>query len=136
MAKSMSKNMRKSKKEPLIKKHGAMVLAIAKAPKKYRTKLIKDAPNHVIKCICECCHNLLKGNVILTSDQKRKLYPKREHLRQLASKSISVKNKKKIINQTGGLLPFLLPLLPLIGKAVLGGAVGAGARAGIRALVK
>ena len=42
------------------------------------------------------------------------------------SKSISVKKKKHILNQKGGFLSLLAPaLLPLLGKAVIGGIGGA-----------
>ena len=113
------------RKTPLMKKHGAMVVALAQAPPKYRSKLIKEAPKHVIQCISECCSNLLKCNVPLSVSQKQRLHPKRQHLRDLASKSVPISKKKKILNQTGGLLPFLIPL---IGKAIVGGALGALAR--------
>ena len=112
---------KKSKKAPLIKKHGAMVIALAKSPKKFRTSLIREAPVGVIKCISECCQNLLKGNVPLSVAQKRRLYSKRQHLRQIASKSVSVPEKRKKLNQSGGFLPFLIPI---IAKTVLGSVLG------------
>ena len=82
------------KKSPLIKKHGSMVMAMMQATPQTRKKLVKDSPSEVIRCVSECCHNVLKGNVHLSSAQK-KLYPSRQHLRRLASKSISVKRKNK-----------------------------------------
>ena len=110
------------RKTPLVKKHGSMVMAIAQATPKFRSKLIHDASKPVIQCISECCANVLKGNVSLTKAQKQKLHRKRQHLRTLADKKVSIPHKKKILNQTGGLLPFLIPL---IGKAIVGGALGA-----------
>ena len=110
------------KKTPLIKKHGSMVMAMMQATPQTRKKLVKDSPSEVIRCVSECCHNVLKGNVHLSSAQK-KLYPSRQHLRRLASKSISVRKKK--LNQKGGVLSLLAPaLLPLLGKAVIGGIGG------------
>ena len=91
-----------------------------------RKKLVKDSPSEVIRCVSECCHNVLKGKVHLSSAQKKKLYPNRQHLRRLASKSLSTKKKKQILNQKGGFLSLLAPaLLPLLGKAVVGGIGGA-----------
>ena len=81
------------KKTPLIKKHGSMVMAMMQATPQTRKKLVKDSPSEVIRCVSECCHNVLKGNVHLSSAQKKELYPNRQHLRRLASKSISVKKK-------------------------------------------
>ena len=114
------------KKSPLIKKHGSMVMAMMQATPQTRKKLVKDSPSEVINCVSECCQNVLKGNVHLSSVQKKKLYPNRQHLRRLASKSISVKKKKHILNQKGVFLSLLAPaLLPLLGKAVIGGIGGA-----------
>ena len=114
------------KKTPLIKKHGSMVMAMMQATPQTRKKLVQDSPSEVIRCVSECCHNVLKGNVHLSSAQKKNLYPSRQHLRRLASKSISVKKKKQILNQKGGFLSLLAPaLLPLLGKAVIGGIGGA-----------
>ena len=114
------------KKTQLIKKHGSIVMAMMQATPQTRRYLVKDSPSEVIRCVSECCHNVLKGNVHLSSAQKKKLYPSRQHLRRLASKSISVKKKKQILNQKGGFLSLLAPaLLPLLGKAVSGGIGGA-----------
>ena len=114
------------KKSPLIKKHGSMAMDMMQATPQTRKKLDKDSPSEVIRCVSECCHNVLKSNVHLSSAQKKKLYPSRQHLRRLASKSISVKKKKQILNQKGGFLSLLAPaLLPLLEKAVIGGIGGA-----------
>ena len=79
----------------------------------------------MIRCISEFCHNVLKGNRHLSTAQKKKLYPSRQHLRRLASKSISVKKKNRILNQKGEFLSLLAPaLLPLLGKAVIDGIGG------------
>jgi len=103
-----------------------MVMAMMQSPHNVRKKLVKTAQKPVIDCVSECCHNVLKGNVHLTKAQKTKLHPTRQHLRQLASKSVSIQKKKRILNQKGGILPLLAaPLLPLLGKAVIGGIGGA-----------
>ena len=118
----MGKTSTKKNKEPLIQQHGATLLALSKAPEKFRKVMIKHAPNEVINCVAECCHNVLKGNVPLSSVQKQQLHPKRQHLRNLANKKVSIKKKKKILNQKGGFLPaFLLPALaPVIAKTIVG----------------
>ena len=112
-------------KSPLIRKHGSMVMAMIQSPHNVRKKLINAANRPVIDCVSECCHNVLKGNVHLTKAHKTKLHPIRQQLRQIASKSVSIKKKKRILNQKGGFLPLLAgALLPLLGKAVIGGLGG------------
>ena len=79
---------------------------LAKSKPKLRKILINNVPESVIVAICECCLNLLKGVILLTSRQK--------HLRALANKKVSRKRKKQYLNQKGGnLLSALLP--PVLG---------------------
>ena len=80
------------KKTPLIKKHGSMVIAMMQATPQTRKKLVKDSPSEVIRCVSERCHNVLKGNVHLSSAQKKKLYPSRQHLRRF---KINICQKEK-----------------------------------------
>jgi len=107
----------KGQKKPLIKKHGSMVLALSQAPPQFRKKILKEAPKELINCVAECCHNVLKGNVSLSQAQKQKLHPKRQQLRLLADKKVSIQKKKKVLNQKGGFLP-LLALAPALAPVV------------------
>ena len=111
------KVQQQKKKIPLIQKHGRILVAMANSSPKLRKKLISDSPPSVINAVSECCKNVLKGNVMLTSGQKQKLAPKCQHLRLLASKSIPIKKKKIILNQKGGALLGLL-LKPILGAAL------------------
>ena len=104
------------KKSPLIKKHGSMVMAMMQATPQTRKKLVKDSPSEVINCVSECCQNVLKGNVHLSSAQKKKLYPNRQHLRRLASKSISVKKKKTHFKSKGGFSFIACPCIITIAR--------------------
>ena len=111
-------NKRSTKRKiPLVKKHGSMVLALTQAPPHFRKKMLKDAPKELINCISECCQNILKGNVPLSKAQLQKLKSKRELLRHLADKSISVQKKKQYLNQKGGILP-LLKLAPILAPTI------------------
>ena len=105
-------------KHPLVRKQGKMILALTEASPKFRKKIIQEAPAELIHCISECCQNILKGNVPLSTAQKNKLRSKRQQLRQLANKHVSVKKKKVILNQKGGFLP-LLAIAPLLAKAII-----------------
>ena len=85
--------------------------------------IIQQTPKDFVDCISECCLNLLKGVVPLTPHQKGVLKRKKQHLRDLANRQVSVTQKKKIL-QTGKGLPFLPMILgPILGKAI-GPAIG------------
>ena len=81
---------------------------------KLRKLLIAHSPPEVLTPICECALNVLKGTVPLTPRQKRRLARYKTHLRALADKKVSRKQKKSYINQKGGnLLTALIP--PVLG---------------------
>lgn len=89
-----------------------------KAKPQYRKAILKAADENLVRCLCECVHNTLKGRVRLSSVQQKKLSKHRNILRRLARKGESLKVKKKFIIQKGGaFLPLLLA--PLI-TGVLG----------------
>ena len=64
--------------------------------------IIQNADQPLIHCLCECAHNLLKGNVPLTPAQNTRLKRYKTHQRELVQKKKA--NKKKIL-QTGGFIP-------------------------------
>jgi hypothetical protein len=110
-----------SRKSPFIKKQGSLLMGMLQAPPQFRKKMIQHAPKDLIYCIAECCQNVLKGNVSLTSRQKQQLKCKRHQLRQLADRKVSVPKKKKILNQQGGFLPLLAlapTLAPMVNSAI------------------
>ena len=72
--------------------------------------IIGHAPDHVLMAICECALSVLKGVIPLTQRQKRHLSRYRTHLRGLANKKVSKKQKKLYLTQKGGgLLTTVLP---------------------------
>ena len=72
--------------------------------------IVGHAPDHVLLAICECALNVLKGVIPLTQHQKRQLTRYKTHLRGLASKKVSKKQKKRYLTQKGaGLLTTVLP---------------------------
>ena len=88
--------------------------------------MIHDCPKEVIDCVGECHLNIIKGNVKLSSAQKQKLRPRKNHLLLISSKKVPVAQKKKLINQKCGALLGLL-LKPLIGPVI--GSIPGGALA-------
>lgn len=88
--------------------------ALRHLKKSQRVKILRSAHKQLIKCICECVLNTLKGNINLSTKDKQKLKRHQKVLRKIGSEQGTWSNKKKIIVQSGG--GFLLPLLaPLIG---------------------
>jgi len=80
-----------------------------------RKQLLQCSKPDQIKCLSDCCHNILKGNVKLNNLQKKKLLQQAQFIRLVASKDIKVPQKREILVQKGGFLPALLA--PIIGIA-------------------
>ncbi len=98
-----------------VRRHAAVLKVLAQAKPPLCKAMIRGVGKDVVHCLGECAHNVLKGNVPLTSAQKTKLTRHKKGLRALTKKQTSEKKKRQIL-QTGGFLPALLaPLLaPLI----------------------
>ena len=97
-----------------LKKHAACLQVLATAKPKMLKAIIQNADQQLIHCLCECAHNLLKGNVPLTPAQNTRLKRYKTQLRELVQKKKA--NKKKIL-QTGG---FVAALLAPIAASILG----------------
>lgn len=82
---------------------------LAKAKGKQRQAIINASDSSLVKAVCECAYNLLKGNIKVSTEVKRKLNSKKKHLRDLAAKNVSLKRKREIIQRGGNLLAVLLP---------------------------
>jgi len=99
-----------------LRKHAAMLRTIQKARPDLRKSLLQLADKDLIRCICECADNTLKGHVKLTPGQKKKLSAYKKVLRRIAKKGEAWKTKRKVISQCGGALPALL--IPILGTVV------------------
>lgn len=73
-----------------------------------------------VKCICEVCLNLLKGNVPVNKHQKKKLRRHKNIIRKLSRNVKNIKNKKKLLQKGGGVfLPLLFSIIgPIISKLI------------------
>jgi hypothetical protein len=102
---------------PRVKQHLHLLRVLHKADRKLRESLIRNADAKLVHCLCECAHNTLRGNIPISSHQKKKLSTHKVILRKLTNKKASVKQKKKLLLQKGGaFLPLLLA--PIIGALI------------------
>ena len=90
-----------------IRKHVPNLKTLYKTKRGNIKSMIGNSSPDLVHAICECAHNVLKGNVPLTTRQKRNLRKYKNKLRNLTKKRTSIK-KKKLILQSGGFLPLLL----------------------------
>jgi hypothetical protein len=77
--------------------------------------------NDIIRLLSEICLNLLRGNVKLSPGQIHRLKRHKQILRSLATRNISVKEKRRKLIQRGGFLPLVLPVI----ASTLAGLIGA-----------
>ena len=84
---------------------------------KLRKAILEHADPELIRALCECAHNILCGNVQMTPQEKERLRKYQTKLRLLARKNVSVKQKRRHLQQTGGFLPALLA--PLAASVVI-----------------
>jgi len=90
----------------------------------YRKKLLEGAPAPVINLLGRCALNILRGNILLSQQQKNKLRKHKGSLRQIADEKVSKTKKRKVL-QKGGFLPaFILPFLGPILGSVAGAVAG------------
>ena len=87
---------------------------------KLRKAILEYADAELISALCECAHNILRGTVRLTLQEKVRLRRYRTDLHSIANKKTAVARKRRILQQKGAFLPALLAplassvLLPLL----------------------
>ena len=74
----------------------------------YKKSLFKKADASFVNTVCEFCDNLLKGNIKLSKKEFTELAKHKKILRKLATLD-SLNKKRKILNQKGGFLQYLIP---------------------------
>lgn len=77
---------------------------------KQKAAFLKKCPNSIIKGVCECVFNLLKGNIPVTARQKNRLTLYKKTLRRLGDKKVPLFKKRRLLVQKGeGFLSVLIP---------------------------
>lgn len=96
-----------------VMSHSELLRALHRATPSMRQSMLKASDCGLVRSICECADNTLKGHVKLSSLQKTRLSRHKKILRKLVRRGQNWKTKKKILLQRGGaILPLLLgPLL-------------------------
>jgi hypothetical protein len=90
---------------------------LARSSAKRRKFFLKQATKEELASLFEICLNILRGHVPLSVHMHKKLERERHTLRTLADKKISLRRKKKVINQKGGFLGTLAAIaLPLLAQ--------------------
>ena len=101
-----------------IREHAEYLQALKKAKTKKKRQLLLEAGGYpLVKCIGECCHNILHSGVPLSEPVRQHLKKHAKHIREVGDRKVGVKRKKEILLQHGGFLPTLL--VPII-SAVTG----------------
>ncbi|MEG7522068.1 MAG: hypothetical protein M3H12_03090 [Chromatiales bacterium] len=81
---------------------------------KLRKAVIGAASADFIGGLCDCAHNILRGNVTLTASQRKVLRRYKHYLRKLTVKKRPLQERRAILQTgSGGFLTALLA--PLIG---------------------
>ena len=62
---------------------------------KLRKAILEHADPELIHALCECAHNILRGNVQMTSREKARLRKYKTKLRLIARKDLSVTQKRR-----------------------------------------
>ena len=99
-----------------IRRNASTLRALRTAKPLQANAIIRHSDYDLIKVLCECAHNVLKGNVPLTPRQKANLRRHKNALRLLTNKKDLSLTKKKNLLQKGGFLGALLgPVLSILG---------------------
>ena len=106
-----------------LKAHLDELKVLKKAKPSLRKAIIKSGDSDLICCLSECCHNILNGNIKLSAKGKNSLHKHRKHLRDLASKKLSLRKKRNILVQKGGFLPALLAPILSVAASLIGGLI-------------
>ena len=93
-----------------------MLQWLSKAKPPVIRTIIKGADKDLVNTLCECGLNVLKGNVPLSSTQKKRLVRYKTVLRTIARRNTSLKQKKALLQKGGFLGALLGPVLGVLGN--------------------
>jgi hypothetical protein len=95
-----------------VKKYLPLLRALTSATPYKRKKILLEADDNFIKIIIECCYNSLHGNVKFSKNKLEKLKKFKKIIRKIGKATKNLKNKRRILIQSGGaFLPLILPTI-------------------------
>ena len=101
-----------------LKKNHYFLHMMAKATPAQKRALLRTATKSQINALCEICLNILAGHLPLNIKRLKKY---KNTIRKLAKRSVGIHKKKALlVNQSGGFLPALAPVI----LSALAGLVG------------
>ena len=104
-----------------VKKNIHYLKVLHDSKKAARKAILEQANKDLIDTICECLHNILKGNLKVSPEVYRKLKRNQKDFQEIHSKKANLKRKKQLLIQHGGFLPALIaPLLGIAGSLISG----------------
>ena len=98
-----------------LKRNLNLLRILHKSKPRVVKSVIKEAPADLLRALCKCALNVLKGNVKLTSRQLSKLKRYKNGLRVLANKKTSNKKRRDVLQKGGFLSALLTPVLGILG---------------------
>lgn len=109
----------------LVKKNAKLLKLLNKLEPRSRQQIVKHHCHNpdFVRCISNCCLNILKGNVPMNNAQLTKLKTKKKDLSEIARKKTSLKKKVAIIQKGGFLGAILPPIISALGS-LFGGLIG------------
>lgn len=91
------------------------IKTLAKCSPQRRKRVLENATNNELKALFELCLNMKLGNLPIDAEQFRRFKRHKTTFDTLANRRISIRKKRKIVNQKGGFVAavakFALPLL-------------------------
>lgn len=103
-----------------VKRNASMLRLLASSKPGVVKSILRGASPDLVDTLSECSANLLKGNVPLTSVQKKRLCRHRQKLRILANRKTSTQRRKKVLQQGGFIGELIKPILGVL-SGILGG---------------
>ena len=103
-----------------LKKHASTLKLLHKAKPSLRKAIISKGHDKLIRCICECALNILHGHAPISQKYKNQLSRRKKCLRKLADRKISLKHKRKVIQNGGFLGALLSAVIPTVASLIGG----------------
>lgn len=101
-------------------KYHPTLIALANSDKKTQKQLLKVLDDRVIRILAQIAQNVISGNIPLDKKQVKRLKRYKSTLRGLRDFKRTAVRRDILLNQTGGFLPFLIPII----ASAVGGLIG------------